>query len=325
MRTDDALSARGNPGLRPILTAELPALPKRRRALARAAMLAVGGLVEVEEPERLAALPEPAIFALNHSNSFEAFAVPLALIWHRGGRPVHFLADWMYLHLPLVGWLLRQAEPIPVYTKPQRWRLMESHRREQARRRPVLDATLDRLETGASVGLFPEGTRNRDPERLLRGRGGLGELVLRSEAPVIPTGIRYPARERLGRVPIAGRIHLHLGAPLDFQDERARASRCSGGERRALVRRIVARVMAELAVLSGKTYENDFTLLEGGSHAKRRHGPEGRHPGGPAARPVGDRSRLSTGEAVDPEPRVRDARRSGGAAGSVLVPGVGGR
>ena len=216
----------------------------------RALMLAFGPLLEVERPER-AALPGPVIFALNHSNSAEAVLVPTALMWLRGGTPVCFLADWIYLHVPVVGWLLRRAAVIPVYRKPARWRLHEAHRRERSRR-PVLDACLARLAAGASVGIFPEGTRNRDLDHLMRGRAGLGELVLRSSAPVVPVGIRYPAAARLGRPPRLGRAVLRPGEPLAFAEERAAAQGLVPRERLVLARRVVGRVMADLAELSGK-------------------------------------------------------------------------
>ncbi|HEY9422556.1 MAG TPA: 1-acyl-sn-glycerol-3-phosphate acyltransferase, partial [Thermoanaerobaculia bacterium] len=96
--------------------------------------------------------------------------------------------------------------------------------------------------------------RNPDPGRLLRGRNGLGELVLRSAAPVIPVGIHYPASDRLGRAPRLGRMTLHVGEPLPFHQEREAAAR-EERDRRLLVRRVVSRVMAALEELSGKAYE----------------------------------------------------------------------
>jgi 1-acyl-sn-glycerol-3-phosphate acyltransferase len=224
---------------------------RARRAAVKIVLLTLGRLVRVEHPERLARVPEPAIFALNHSNSFESVVVPAALMHLRGGRQIHFLVDWMFLRLPGLGWLIRQCEPIPVYTKPARWRLGEAHRRARMKR-PVLDACLERLAAGGSLGLFPEGTRNRDPRLLLRGRGGLGELVLRSDAPVVPVGIHYPAAAGLGRAPRLGRLVLRVGEPLEFHAEREAAHGRDGRERRALARGAVARVMASLLELSGK-------------------------------------------------------------------------
>src|SRR5262249_44712701 len=92
------------------LRAGLPGLPRATHRVAlRALMLSFGRLVEVERAERIVEAPEPAIFALNHNNAFEAVIVPATLIRLRGGRRVHFLADWMYLHLPALGWLMRES------------------------------------------------------------------------------------------------------------------------------------------------------------------------------------------------------------------------
>lgn len=222
------------------------------RRLCRAIMLTLGRLVEVERPERLAALPEPALFALNHSNSLEALLVPAALLYLRQGRPLHFLADWMFVEAPALGWLLRQSEPIPVYGKPARYRLRERHRRERLRQ-PVVDLCLEHLGRGESVGFFPEGTRNRDGGGLLRGRSGLGEVALAAAVPVMPIGIRYPARERLGRAPRLGRLVLACGEPLDCAAERRQLA-AAPERRRELARRVVDRVMAALAAELGREH-----------------------------------------------------------------------
>lgn len=249
---------------RHVLRAELPEMPRLSRRIALKTVLAAfGHLVEVEGAERLAAGPEPAIFAFNHNNSLESILVPCALLYLRGGRPLHFLVDWMYLDVPVLGWVIRQCDPIPVYRKPARFRRREAYRRLRAKE-PVLDLCLARLAAGGSLGIFPEGTRNPDPERLLRGRSGVGELVLRSTAPVVPVGIHYPAWTRLGRAPRLGRLVLHVGEPLDFAGERAEASTLEGRSRREVARRVVSHVMASLEELSGKTplQKEPFRRLE---------------------------------------------------------------
>ena len=238
------------------LRAELPELQGAlRRGALRAVMASLGRLVEVEGAERLAAVPEPAIFALNHSNSVEAVLAPSCLMYLRGGRPVHFLADWMFLHVPVIGRLIRMGEPIPVYGKPARWRLGETHRRQRLKE-PVVERCLAKLAAGGSLGIFPEGTRNPEPGRLLRGRGGLGEIVLRSAVPVVPVGLHYPAADRLGRAPFLGRLVLRVGEPILLHEERdAAANLASGGARREIARRAAARVMSALEELSGKTHQ----------------------------------------------------------------------
>lgn len=235
---------------RDVWTADIPGVAPVERFLLRCLMTGFRPLLTVEGAERLAGVPEPAVFALNHNSTFECLAAPAALIWTRG-RMLHFLIDWMYLYLPGIGWLMRRSAPIPVHGKPSRWGLGERYRREQLRR-PVVDLCLERLAAGGSLGIFPEGTRNRRADRLLRGRTGLGEIVLRSTVPVVPVGLRFPAAERLGRAPCLGRLVVVVGKPLDFREERARAAELSAGARRALARQVVAVVMSEIARLSGK-------------------------------------------------------------------------
>jgi 1-acyl-sn-glycerol-3-phosphate acyltransferase len=236
-----------------VYAAELPHLQGFEAVVLRGLVACFGPFTSVEGAEHLSGLPEPAIFALNHNSTFECLAAPAALFWLRGGRPIHFLIDWMYLHLPGIGWLIRRYDPVPVYGKPARWRFRERHRLTQ-RRRSVVDNCLERLTAGGSLGVFPEGTRNRSTDQLLRGRTGLGEIVLRSAAPVVPVGLRFPATERLGRLPRLGRIILAIGKPLHFQEERRRASGLQASDRRALARDVVTQVMSEIARLSGKEY-----------------------------------------------------------------------
>ncbi len=226
---------------------------RARDGALRALLAAFGRMLEVEGADRLKPRGQPVIFALNHGNASEALLAPAALVWLSGGRPVHFLADWMYLELPLIGRLLRLSQPIPVFAKPARWRW-----REEVRRAGLTESALDRalalLEEGDSVGIFPEGTRNADPARLRPGRAGLGELALRSTASIVPVGLFYPAAVRLGRIPRLGRTILRVGEPLEFSAERERA-REAGFERsarRALARAVIDRTLAALADLAGK-------------------------------------------------------------------------
>lgn len=223
----------------------------KARALCRGFVLTLGRLAEIEGVERLAGRSGPVIFVANHSNAVETVIVqPLLLALT--GRPVHFLVDWMFAFLPLAGWVIRRSEPILVYTKPARFRLFEGFRRRRARA-SVVDACLARLAAGGQIGLFPEGTRNGDPQTLLPARKGLGEIVLRSGAPVIPLGISHLGAGP-GRTPVLGRVRLTVGAPLDFAEERRAAADASPRIRRELSRRAVERVMADIARLSGKAH-----------------------------------------------------------------------
>ncbi|MEM7051080.1 MAG: lysophospholipid acyltransferase family protein [Acidobacteriota bacterium] len=231
----------------------LPLLePRRRRVLARLVLSLFGRRIEVEGAERLNGVTGPAIFVFNHNNSFETLAVSAALLKLRRGRSVHFVVDWMFLQIPVLGWLLRQGDPVPVYGKRARWGLWEEYRQAH-RHDSVVESCRRRLASGASVGLFPEGTRNRNPRALRRGRPGIAHLILQTANPVVPVGLEFPAARRLGRMPKVGRLQVRIGAPLDFAEERRRVA---GADKPAssLTRAVVHRVMDRLADLSSKSY-----------------------------------------------------------------------
>ena len=166
------------------LRQQLDALGDRTtRALLRALLGVSLGGIRVAGAQRLTAIPDPAIFALSHHNAYEALLAPAALMALRGGRPVRFLVDWMYLELPLAGALLRRGETIAVYRKPARWRWREAVRRQGLQGASATDRALAALARGESVGIYPEGRRNADPWQLAPLRRGAAALALRSGAP----------------------------------------------------------------------------------------------------------------------------------------------
>lgn len=240
-----------------ILTAEVPGFAgdRERRWALRTALIGFSPFLRIEGAERVPDMPEPAVWALNHNNSFETVAVPALLTYFRGGRVVRFLADWMFMHIPVIGRVIRMTEPIPVYTKPAFMRVGESYRLRQTGFRPV-DACCAALQRGESVGIFPEGTRNHSMT-LRRGRRGLGFVVLRTKAPVVPVGIRFPAAQEYGHVPKIGRMEVRVGEPLWFDAECQQLSRAAGIDSEAageLAQKIVDRVMVTLSRLCAKPY-----------------------------------------------------------------------
>jgi 1-acyl-sn-glycerol-3-phosphate acyltransferase len=106
---------------------------------------------------------------------------------------------------------------------------------------------------GRSVGLFPEGTVNRDPRRLLRGRFGAARLSLETGAPVLPVGIRFigsPSGRDRGDSGLP--MSIHIGAPLTPPPEQAEAV---GGKVSIIaVRAWHGEIMTAIASLCGKTW-----------------------------------------------------------------------
>lgn len=201
-----------------ILRRPYPTPPARRstRWVIRATLLALGHRVlNVSGTERLRALDGPFVAILNHSQRTEAFLVPALLAWLRGGRILRFLADWNFMLLPPVYVLYKSAQVIPVTAKPAKPRVLNVLRPLLAPGPNGFAQARTCLRAGQPVGLFPEGTTNRDPSRLLRGRHGAARLSLDLQCPVLPIGIRFPQHTDATQ-PIGDTepLSIHVGRPL---------------------------------------------------------------------------------------------------------------
>lgn len=90
-------------------------------------------------------------------------------------RTVHFMAKSELFKIPILGFLMKHVRAFPV-------------KRGVADRGALKKAT-DYLQNGEVVGMFPEGTRNPDPSKLMKPEPGVGMIVLRAEVPVIPVAL----------------------------------------------------------------------------------------------------------------------------------------
>lgn len=240
------------PALRELLRWPLPDQGFLDRSLLRGlALLARGRVLEVSGLQHVAPARDPFILALNHNNRAEAILVPALLALHRGGRPVHFLADWNYRLIPGVGLIYRRGGALTVTAKPARPRLLNAFRPLYRQSLSVLARARLCLREGRSIGLFPEGAVNRDPRRLLAGRRSAALLSLETGAPVIPVGIRFP-RATLGQ-PISDRdaMTVRIGTPLHPPPP------AEGRASPDAVRAWHAAIMTEIARLSGKVWNPD--------------------------------------------------------------------
>jgi 1-acyl-sn-glycerol-3-phosphate acyltransferase len=213
--------------------------------LARGRVLAVHGLHHVRPSL------DPFILVLNHNTRTEALLVPALILLHRGGRLIHFLADWNFRLIPGIGLLYQRAQTISVLAKSARPRVLDALKPLYRQPRSALDHARLSLAQGRSVGLFPEGTVNRDPHRLLAGRRSAALLSLEYGAPVVPVGIRFPQAPPGRRISDRDAMDVHIGAPL-FQ----RPAAATPLSRAALHQRHAA-IMTEIARLSGKVWAAD--------------------------------------------------------------------
>ncbi len=241
--------------------------------------------IRIEKAERLEVINSPILIALNHNNYFETLLISYYFLFLAKNQKVTFMIDWMYSKLPIIGWFVNQIDPVLIHNKKAKLSYLN-------RQKPfyphqfALEEALQKLRNNCSIGIFPEGTRNSNPHHLRRGRQGVGELALRARVPVVPVGVDFPARHRLGRIPAFGQLILRIGNPLTFPIERAACNNLLGDDespakikkklQRFFAARITHTIMVELSRLAGKTYPfagpavppeaQAYLLCERGSH-----------------------------------------------------------
>lgn len=206
--------------LAPILTfltsvAALVALVVLRMSAVRAQMipriwgkliLAIGGVrVRIEGLENLEG-GGPYIFAANHQSQFDIFAL-------QGCFTVDFrwLAKKELFEVPIFGRAMRLAGYIPIDRSRGRQALVS------------LNEAAQRIASGTSVILFPEGTRSVDGKLQSFKTGGM-VLAIKSGVPLVPMGISgtheiLPKGKLLAR---PGLVTIRVGKPINTKDYTAR-------------------------------------------------------------------------------------------------------
>src|SRR5262245_63877601 len=116
----------------------------------------------VYNPERVP-LSGPVILAANHQSFLDPPLVGAGL-----KRDINYLARESLFRFPVVGWVLRNWNSVPVD--------------RDGGGAAGLKAILERLLDGGAIILFPEGTRTSNG-RLQPARAGFGLTVIKSRAP----------------------------------------------------------------------------------------------------------------------------------------------
>jgi 1-acyl-sn-glycerol-3-phosphate acyltransferase len=113
-----------------------------------------------------------------------------------------------------------------------------------------LKGILGRLLAGGGTILFPEGTRTHDG-RLQPARSGIGLVVIKSDAPVVPVRVfgTFEAFGRDCRFPRPRRIAVKFGQPMRFEKLRAEAKNCSKPRLKEIYQEIADEIMAAIAKL----------------------------------------------------------------------------
>lgn len=152
-------------------------------------------------------LPKGAkIIALNHTVGCDPLSMPFIL-----DEKVHFLLQAGYFSTPILGWMLKKMEQVPVY-------------RGTDRAKDALTQTCELLRAGKTIVIFPEGKEVPFGKRI-PGKTGVIRMALETGAPIIPLGMYVP-RESLSKVhftwkgkkcsglwQVTGKRHLHFSSP----------------------------------------------------------------------------------------------------------------
>ena len=121
-------------------------------------------------------LPEEgaAVLVSNHVSFVDALVIAAAC-----RRPIRFVMDHNYFHLPVLNFFCRTVRAIPIASRREDPKIVEQ----------AFDAVARALEEGSLVCVFPEGrlTSNGD---LGPFRPGIERVVARTPAPVVPMALR---------------------------------------------------------------------------------------------------------------------------------------
>ncbi|MBX7113487.1 MAG: lysophospholipid acyltransferase family protein [Myxococcaceae bacterium] len=155
---------------------------------------------------QLVALPQaltgPVMFVGNHPNSM----IDPAMIFAVTPRKVTFLAREPLFHVPVLGWLLRGLEALPVYRK-------QDHPTQMDKNSATLDTAASALVDARAITIFPEGKSHSDPE-LAEVKTGCARIAFKAARQnttlrIVPVGMTYEQKHRF-----RSRVHVEMGQPI---------------------------------------------------------------------------------------------------------------
>lgn len=172
------------------------------------------------------------ILAANHESYLDPPLVGSGL-----DRDINYLARESLFRFPVMGQILRSWNSVPVD--------------RDGGGAKGLKIILGRLLGGAGIILFPEGTRTYDGN-LQPARSGIGLVVAKSEAPVIPVRVfgTFQAWGRNHKIPRPKKVGVRYGEPMRFEKLRAEAKSCSKDRLKEIYQQIADEIMAAIAGLN---------------------------------------------------------------------------
>lgn len=172
------------------------------------------------------------ILAANHASYLDPPLVGCA-----SHRPIHFAARENLFRFPLFGPLIRSWNAFPV-----------DRDGGSAKGLRTILSLLNKQLVG--VLIFPEGVRTHDG-LLGQAQAGLGMIVIKSQAPVVPVRIvgSFQAFNRRHWIPRPKRLGVSFGHPMALESARKEAKSCSKLRLRELYSQVSQEVMDQISRL----------------------------------------------------------------------------
>lgn len=135
---------------------------------------------------------KPYIFVGNHLSLLDVVYIGTAT-----GKPVHFLAKKDLFEKGFMKWFVTKSESIPV-------------NRDGTDVKALISA-MKCLKKGESIGIYPEGTRNRSDEIMLPFKSGAAAISIKTKTPILPV-------VHLKRIKLFRKEHVLYGEPIEFAE-----------------------------------------------------------------------------------------------------------
>lgn len=134
-------------------------------------------------------LDEPVIFVLNHPN---ALVDPVFLLC-LAPRPVSFLAKAPLFHYPVIGYLVKEVDSLPVYRR-------QDEGGEVTKNQETFIAARKLLARGGTIGICPEGVSHDEPglRPIKTGAARISLAAVSSDEvaslKIVPVGLYYTSK-----------------------------------------------------------------------------------------------------------------------------------
>ncbi len=175
------------------------------------------------------------IFVLNHPNGL----IDPALVFVALPRKISFLAKSTLFRMPVIAFLLRTVEALPLYRRIDAGEDVSKNKR-------TFEMCSELLQRGGSIALFPEGVSHNSP-KLLPMKTGAARIALgtvaagadgQADIKIVPVGLYYT-----NKTTFRSEALLHFGEPFTVPKIETDAE---GQPPREAVRELTARIEAEL-------------------------------------------------------------------------------